>query len=172
MKRPVIDPIVEEAAELAEAWQIRANELLTAEEKSIGACQMQRSPHSRLEDATMLLHPFADILRLPNRQPGQQLIGAAFRDHHQIVPELILRIGACQILICRCVQVPDVSGMAAVTPTHLSRCALEEQHCCAGLPCCQSGAQSRVPARAAEWEIEEFNRVVTDYEIARGFEKA
>ncbi|WP_146344601.1 glutamine synthetase family protein [Phaeobacter marinintestinus] len=27
-------------------------------------------------------------------------------------------------------------------------------------------------ARAAAWEIEEFNRVVTDYEIARGFEKA
>lgn len=27
-------------------------------------------------------------------------------------------------------------------------------------------------AHAAEWEIEEFNRVVTDYEIARGFEKA
>ncbi|KUP94991.1 glutamine synthetase family protein [Tritonibacter horizontis] len=27
-------------------------------------------------------------------------------------------------------------------------------------------------ARAAEWEIEEFNRVVTDYEIARGIEKA
>ena len=27
-------------------------------------------------------------------------------------------------------------------------------------------------ARAAEWEIEEFNRVVTDYEIARGFEKS
>ena len=27
-------------------------------------------------------------------------------------------------------------------------------------------------ARATEWEIEEFNRVVTDYEIARGFEKA
>ena len=27
-------------------------------------------------------------------------------------------------------------------------------------------------ARAAEWEIEEFNRVVTDYEIARGFERA
>ena len=27
-------------------------------------------------------------------------------------------------------------------------------------------------ARAAGWEIEEFNRVVTDYEIARGFEKA
>lgn len=27
-------------------------------------------------------------------------------------------------------------------------------------------------ARAAEWEIEEFNRVVTDYEVARGFEKA
>ena len=27
-------------------------------------------------------------------------------------------------------------------------------------------------ARAAEWEIDEFNRVVTDYEIARGFEKA
>lgn len=27
-------------------------------------------------------------------------------------------------------------------------------------------------ARAAEWELEEFNRVVTDYEIARGLEKA
>ncbi|MDE0715457.1 MAG: glutamine synthetase family protein, partial [Gammaproteobacteria bacterium] len=27
-------------------------------------------------------------------------------------------------------------------------------------------------ARAAEWELEEFGRVVTDYEIARGFEKA
>jgi len=27
-------------------------------------------------------------------------------------------------------------------------------------------------ARAAEWEIEDFNRVVTDYEIARGLEKA
>ena len=27
-------------------------------------------------------------------------------------------------------------------------------------------------ARAAEWEIEEFNKVVTDYEIIRGFEKA
>ena len=27
-------------------------------------------------------------------------------------------------------------------------------------------------ARAAEWEIEEFNRAVTDYEIARGFELA
>lgn len=27
-------------------------------------------------------------------------------------------------------------------------------------------------ARAAEWEVEEFDRVVTDYEIARGFEKA
>ena len=27
-------------------------------------------------------------------------------------------------------------------------------------------------ARAAEWEIEEFNRIVTTYEIARGFEKA
>jgi len=27
-------------------------------------------------------------------------------------------------------------------------------------------------ARAAKWEIEEFNRVVTDYEIARGFERA
>ncbi|NIZ12541.1 glutamine synthetase family protein [Phaeobacter sp. HF9A] len=27
-------------------------------------------------------------------------------------------------------------------------------------------------ARAAEWEIEEFDRVVTDYEIARGLEKA
>jgi glutamine synthetase len=27
-------------------------------------------------------------------------------------------------------------------------------------------------ARAAEWEIEEFERVVTDYEIARGFERA
>ncbi len=27
-------------------------------------------------------------------------------------------------------------------------------------------------ARAAEWEIEEFDRIVTDYEIARGFEKA
>ncbi|MCB1387134.1 MAG: glutamine synthetase [Nitratireductor sp.] len=26
--------------------------------------------------------------------------------------------------------------------------------------------------RAAEWEIEEFDRVVTDYEVARGFEKA
>ena len=26
--------------------------------------------------------------------------------------------------------------------------------------------------RAAEWEIEDFNRVVTDYEIARGFERA
>jgi len=27
-------------------------------------------------------------------------------------------------------------------------------------------------ARCAEWEIEEFNRVVTDWEVARGFEKA
>lgn len=27
-------------------------------------------------------------------------------------------------------------------------------------------------ARAAEWELEEFDRVVTDYEIARGFERA
>lgn len=27
-------------------------------------------------------------------------------------------------------------------------------------------------ARAAEWEIEEFDRVVTDYEVARGFERA
>ena len=27
-------------------------------------------------------------------------------------------------------------------------------------------------ARAAEWEIEEFNRVVTDYELARGLERA
>jgi glutamine synthetase len=27
-------------------------------------------------------------------------------------------------------------------------------------------------ARAAEWEIQEFDRIVTDYEIARGFEKA
>lgn len=27
-------------------------------------------------------------------------------------------------------------------------------------------------ARAAEWEVEEFDRVVTDYEIARGFERA
>ena len=27
-------------------------------------------------------------------------------------------------------------------------------------------------ARAAEWEIEEFNRAVTDYEIARGLERA
>ena len=27
-------------------------------------------------------------------------------------------------------------------------------------------------ARAAEWEMEEFNSVVTDYEIMRGFEKA
>jgi glutamine synthetase len=27
-------------------------------------------------------------------------------------------------------------------------------------------------ARAAEWELEEFNNVVTDYEIMRGFEKA
>ena len=26
--------------------------------------------------------------------------------------------------------------------------------------------------RAAMWEIEEFDRVVTDYEIARGFERA
>jgi glutamine synthetase len=26
--------------------------------------------------------------------------------------------------------------------------------------------------RAAQWEIEEFDRVVTDYEIARGFERA
>ncbi|MFT7146465.1 MAG: glutamine synthetase, partial [Yoonia sp.] len=24
----------------------------------------------------------------------------------------------------------------------------------------------------AEWEIEEFDRVVTDYEVARGFERA
>ena len=27
-------------------------------------------------------------------------------------------------------------------------------------------------ARAAEWEIEEFNRTVTSYEIERGFERA
>ena len=27
-------------------------------------------------------------------------------------------------------------------------------------------------ARAAAWELEEFNSVVTDYEIMRGFEKA
>ena len=27
-------------------------------------------------------------------------------------------------------------------------------------------------ARAASWEIEEFDRVVTDYEVARGFERA
>ena len=27
-------------------------------------------------------------------------------------------------------------------------------------------------ARAADWELEEFNSVVTDYEIMRGFEKA
>ena len=27
-------------------------------------------------------------------------------------------------------------------------------------------------AHAAEWEVEEFNRVVTDYEVARGFERA
>ena len=27
-------------------------------------------------------------------------------------------------------------------------------------------------ARAAEWEIEEFERAVTDYEVARGFERA
>ena len=27
-------------------------------------------------------------------------------------------------------------------------------------------------ARAAEWEIDDYNRVVTDYEVARGFEKA
>lgn len=27
-------------------------------------------------------------------------------------------------------------------------------------------------ARAAEWEIEEFDRIVTDYEVARGFERA
>ena len=26
--------------------------------------------------------------------------------------------------------------------------------------------------RAAEWEQEEFDRIVTDWEIARGFEKA
>jgi glutamine synthetase len=26
--------------------------------------------------------------------------------------------------------------------------------------------------RAASWEIEEFDRVVTDYEVARGFERA
>ena len=27
-------------------------------------------------------------------------------------------------------------------------------------------------SRAAEWELEEFDRVVTDWEIARGFERA
>jgi len=27
-------------------------------------------------------------------------------------------------------------------------------------------------ARAAEWELEEFDSVVTDYEIMRGFEKS
>jgi len=27
-------------------------------------------------------------------------------------------------------------------------------------------------ARAAEWEVEEFERAVTDYEVARGFERA
>ena len=27
-------------------------------------------------------------------------------------------------------------------------------------------------SRCAEWEIEEFKRVVTDWEVARGFEKA
>ena len=27
-------------------------------------------------------------------------------------------------------------------------------------------------ARAAEWEIDEFDRIVTDYEVARGFERA
>ena len=26
-------------------------------------------------------------------------------------------------------------------------------------------------ARAAEWEIEEFDRIVTDYEVDRGFER-
>ena len=26
--------------------------------------------------------------------------------------------------------------------------------------------------RAAQWEQEEFDRIVTDYEVARGFEKA
>ena len=26
--------------------------------------------------------------------------------------------------------------------------------------------------RAAEWELEEFDRVVTDYEVARGFERS
>ena len=27
-------------------------------------------------------------------------------------------------------------------------------------------------ARATKWEIEEFDRIVTDYELARGFERA
>ena len=27
-------------------------------------------------------------------------------------------------------------------------------------------------ARCAEWEIDEFGRIVTDWEVARGFEKA
>jgi glutamine synthetase len=26
--------------------------------------------------------------------------------------------------------------------------------------------------RAGEWEVEEFDRVVTDFEVARGFERA
>ncbi|MBW1840328.1 MAG: bifunctional proline dehydrogenase/L-glutamate gamma-semialdehyde dehydrogenase [Deltaproteobacteria bacterium] len=41
MKTPIADPIVDEAASLAEAWQKRANTLLTAEEKGI-AQQMER----------------------------------------------------------------------------------------------------------------------------------
>ena len=107
---------------------------------------MQRARQRRLKVRAMLLHPVAASRRRPDRDAGQRFIGEAAGNLQQILPELLLGIGARQDLGGGVMSAAHVAGMAGVAAAIEFRRAFQHQHRCARPPPADRGAQRSVAA--------------------------
>ena len=77
-------------------------------------------------------HPIAQFLGVLNRQAGETLVGLASGHLPEILPELLLAVGAGDVRRRRLMHVADVAGVAAVAAAKVLDRAFEHEHSRAG----------------------------------------
>jgi len=120
-----------------------------AEEKSVGAIQMEGAAEGGLEARAVAAHPSRGVRGFPNRQPRQLLIGLATGDRHEVGEVLGFRVGS---------RDAHVAGVAAVSASEVARSAFENDDPRASLACLQSCAQTCIAA--AHDGYVEFKRIL------------
>ena len=89
--------------------------LATAQHEEITLGQVQRAAQGLLPTDAVGRHPIAQFFGVLNRQAGETLVRLASGDLPEVLPELLLRVCAGDIIGRSPVHVTNVTGVAAVT---------------------------------------------------------